>query len=113
MALLVEAWDKNMICTDRIAHALTDDLGAFQIEIAEAHLTELFMERRPELLFKVFRDETLLGGPGELVFWNPYVGEAEIILEVNIATAPEEPMESVLFEDKTATGSNLSLSLNA
>lgn len=87
--LRVEAWDKDMICDDVIGHALTDELGAFQIELDELYLKELFLERRPELLFKVFRDETLLSAPGESVSWNPDIAETEIIIEV-VTSTPKE-----------------------
>src|SRR5579859_2796576 len=84
--LRVETWDKDMISDDMIGHAFTDELGAFQIELDELKLNELFVERRPELLFKVFRDEALMSEPGESVCWNPEIGETEIIIEVAAST---------------------------
>jgi len=58
--LQVDAWDKDLICNDRVGSAVTDEQGAFRIDFTESHLKELFLDRQPDLFFKVFREDKLI-----------------------------------------------------
>jgi hypothetical protein len=54
-AVRVEAWDKDLICSDLVGSAVTDSQGVFQITFDESYFQELFGDRRPDLFFRVFR----------------------------------------------------------
>lgn len=87
--LLVEAWDKDMICNDLVGSTKTDDHGAFRIEFDESYFQELFLDRRPDLFFKIYRENKLIKSTDDSVLWNVEAGETEITVEVNDPAAEE------------------------
>ncbi|MGH9929231.1 MAG: neuraminidase-like domain-containing protein, partial [Pyrinomonadaceae bacterium] len=54
---------------------------------------ELFLDRRPDLFFKVFREKELIKSTEDSVLWNVAAGNTEVVIEVAISAAskPEEP----------------------
>lgn len=90
--LQVEAWDKDLICNDLVGSTATDEQGAFQIAFTEAHFKELFLDRQPDLFFKVFREDELIKSTEDSVLWNVAAGNTEVVIEVAIpaASKPEE-----------------------
>lgn len=85
--LRVEAWDKDMICNDLAGSAVTNEQGAFVIEFAESYFSELFLDRQPDLFFKVFRGEGLIKSTEDSVLWNVASGETEVVIEMNAEPA--------------------------
>lgn len=84
--LRVEAWDKDLLVNDLVGSVTTDEQGAFRLEITKAYFSELFLDRRPDLYFKVFQDETLIKSTEDSVLWNVNQGETEITIEVELVT---------------------------
>ena len=82
--LRVEAWDKDLIINDLVGSAGTDAQGAFHIEFDQSHFKELFLDRQPDLFFKVFRGDVLITSTEDSVLWNVRAGEAAIVIEVEI-----------------------------
>ncbi len=66
----VEAWDKDLICDDLVGSAITDKQGAFQIEFDESYFKELFLDRKPDLFFKVFYKGELIKSTEDSILWN-------------------------------------------
>jgi len=68
--LRVESWDKDLVLKDQVASAVTNADGAFQIELDDQRIKELFADRRPDLFFRVFDDGRLLRSTEDSVLWN-------------------------------------------
>src|SRR5258707_7996848 len=84
--LRVEAWDKDLIVDDLVASAVTDATGAFRMEFDSSYFRELFVDRQPDLFFRVFDGGKLIKSTEDSVLWN--VGaETEITIEVDVAVS--------------------------
>ncbi|HBB33231.1 MAG TPA: hypothetical protein DDZ80_11745 [Cyanobacteria bacterium UBA8803] len=81
--LRVEAWDKDMISNDLLGSAITDEQGNFQIEFDESYFRELFLDRQPDLFFRVFDNSQLIKSTEDSVFWNLQLGETKMMIEVD------------------------------
>lgn len=81
--LRVEAWDHDHICNDLIGTATTDQQGAFQMSFNEAYFEELFLDRHPDLFFKVFAKDRLLKSTEDSILWNVEAGETTLTIEVD------------------------------
>lgn len=88
--LRVEAWDKDLIAGDLVGSAITDEQGAFIIEFDRSYFKELFLDRQPDLFFKVFHSGELIKSTENDVLWNVGSGETEVVIEVDMPT-PIEP----------------------
>lgn len=84
--LRVEAWDKDLIVNDLIGSTITDDQGAFQLEFDESDFQDLFLDRKPDLFFKIFHNTQLIGSTENSVLWNVEAGETEVAIEVEVPT---------------------------
>ena len=84
--LRVEAWDKDLIVDDLVGSAFTDAQGAFLIEFDRSYFKELFLDRQPDLFFKVFHDGELIKSTEDEVLWNVERGETAVVIEVNMPT---------------------------
>lgn len=82
--LCVEAWDKDLIFNDLVGSTVTDAQGTFRIEFNQSYFNELFLDRRPDLFFKVFRGSQLIKSTEYSVLWNLDIGDTAIAIEVNI-----------------------------
>jgi len=80
--LRVEAWDKDLICNDLVGSSTTDEQGTFRMEFDESYFQKLFQNRRPELFFKVFREDDLIKNTEHSVLWNIEVGKTQILIEI-------------------------------
>ena len=87
--LRVEAWDKDLILNDLVGSAVTDASGAFQIRFDDSYFAELFLDRQPDLFFKVFRNDKLVRSTEDSILWNVRTGQAQIIIEVYGAATPQ------------------------
>ena len=80
--LRVETWDKDLICNDLVGSAVSDEQGAFQIVFDQSYFQELFQDRRPDLFFRVFRDDQLIKSTEDSVLWNISTENLEITIEI-------------------------------
>jgi hypothetical protein len=88
--LRVEAWDKDLIFNDLVGSAITDEQGRFQITFTEAYFRECFLDRRPDLFFKVFNQQNqLLASTEDDVLWNVTAGDTEVTIAVNMQPQPD------------------------
>jgi hypothetical protein len=83
--LRVEAWDKDLVFDDLVGTAVTDEEGAFQIEFTESHYRECFLDRSPDLFFKVFnQNNEQIASTEDSVLWNIESENIEVVIEVDI-----------------------------
>lgn len=87
--LRVEGRDKDLIFHDLVGSSTTDEQGDFQIEFTESHFKELFLDRQPDIFFKVFRGDVLIKSTEDSVLWNVQAGETEVVIEVDVPAADE------------------------
>ena len=80
--LRVEAWDQDLICDDLVGSTITDENGAFQLGFDESYFCELFLDRQPDLFFKVFQGDKMIKSTEHSVLWNVTAGETLIVIEV-------------------------------
>ena len=82
-ALRVEAWDKDLIHDDFVGRDVTDTQGHFHMAFEASHFQEMFHDRRPDLFFRVFHGDTLIGSTEDSVLWNVEAGDTAIVIEVD------------------------------
>lgn len=87
---LVELWDKDLILDDFLGRTETDAEGGFAWEFEESYFRDLGLDPRPDLFFKVKKDDELVPLIGDHVLQNLEPGETVVAIEVDLA-APEEP----------------------
>ena len=91
--LRVKAWDKDLIFDDSLGKATTDEQGCFTIEFDESYYQELCFDRKPDIFFKVYKDNTLVKSTEDSILWNVSAGDREIIIHVE----GEWPIQFIRF----------------
>jgi hypothetical protein len=87
--LRVEAWDKDLLLDDLVGSSVTDSAGHFVIQFDETYYKELFLDRSPDLFFKVYKENELLVSTEDSVNWNVSNDLIPVVIEVDA-----EPSES-------------------
>jgi hypothetical protein len=96
--LKVEAWDKDLFINDLVGSATTGDGGVFRLQFDESYFKELFLDRKPDLFFKVYRGARLITSTEGSVLWNVDREDIEQTIEVegvNNMTSSENKAVSV------------------
>lgn len=68
--LRVEAWDKDLMRNDFLDTTTTDGEGKFNIEFDDADFQDIFLDREPDIFFKVFQDSKLIASTEDSILWN-------------------------------------------
>lgn len=119
-AVYVEAWDKDRIYDDLIGGAMTNESGEFKFRFDETYFQELFLDRQPDIYFKVKYKDKVVKSTEDSVLWNLsgtgknldiYIDRKDVQAEeaTIIAKAMDFPMEDVLAQ--YATEEKLPLSM--
>lgn len=90
----VEVWDKDFIFNDLVGSAITDEDGGFCISFAEDYYKECFLDRQPDLFFKVYQDSRFIHSTENSVCWNVNAGETNIVIEVDAGVSENPPTET-------------------
>ncbi|HEX8903473.1 MAG TPA: hypothetical protein VF771_01385, partial [Longimicrobiaceae bacterium] len=80
----VEAWDRDLLIDDLIGSTETDENGQFQMRFDRSYFDELFVDRRPDLFFRVFRGEEPLDATDSPVIWDAGPETREVRIEVRL-----------------------------
>ncbi len=80
--LRVEAWDKDLIYNDLLGSTVTDGEGKFKIQCDESDFQDVFLDREPDIFFKVFRDSKLIAGTEDSVLWNVKNQDTQIMINI-------------------------------
>ncbi len=88
--LRVEAWDKDLIFHDLVGSTYTGYMGSFSMTFDSSAFKELFLDRHPDLFFKVFKGSTLIKSTRDAVLWNVASGETEVVIEVDLSRKPKD-----------------------
>jgi hypothetical protein len=80
--LRVEAWDKDLLVDDLVGSVITNKDGIFQIQFDEFYFNDLFLDRQPDLFFKVYKKDRLLKSTEDSVLWNVSSEETTINIEI-------------------------------
>lgn len=108
--LRIETWDKDLFFDDLVGSAETGSEGFFEMKFEESYFKEIFA-RRPDLYFKIFRQDELIPGAefevevqlptgkimkgsGDAVFWKVASGTTNVTIKLQI------PAGSQLFKVK-------------
>ncbi|MDC0749965.1 Tc toxin subunit A-related protein [Polyangium mundeleinium] len=91
----VELWDQEGLCKDLVAIAKTDALGDFTIALNDAYLDSLFLDRRPDLKFRLFKSGQFAP---PTVTWQPSAGTQRIRIPVDLSATRtnEQPCKRVV-----------------
>ena len=88
----VEAWDRDLLVNDLVGSAVTDAKGVFRMEFDSSYFSELFVDRQPDLFFKVFYEDKLVASTEDSVLWNVGTQEVEIVIEADVVISQPEPI---------------------
>lgn len=94
--LRVEAWDRDLLFHDMVGSTFTGGRGAFRMIFDDSAFKELFLDRKPDLFFKVYEGKKLIKSTKNSTLWNVESGTTEVLIEIETA---EEPGEGPVFPD--------------
>ena len=103
--LKVEAWDKDLLVDDLVGSSETQADGLFEFKFDASYFKELFLDRSPDLFFKVFSNNRLIKSTEDSVLWNIASGKSNIEIEVDMPV--EEKNFTVHGRVLQADGSHL------
>lgn len=96
--LQVEVWDRDLFTDDYIESIETDAQGAFRMEIARGTLRDIVRESRPDIYFKIYKNNKLIKSTENAILRNVLTSIRDISIEIeNI----EEAGIELLFVEGT------------
>jgi hypothetical protein len=78
----VEAWDKDRVVDTYIGCAATRSDGSFRIELDEDTFRDLYLDRWPDIYFKVFYGDYQLASTEDLAPWNVKTPDRYVTIKV-------------------------------
>ncbi|NET83136.1 MAG: hypothetical protein F6J94_14750, partial [Moorea sp. SIO1F2] len=87
--LRVEAWDKDLIIDDLLGSEVTKSDGTFQLSFNESYFREVFLDRQPDLYFKIYNQEELIKSTEDSVQWNVKEQDSEVVIELETVPVGE------------------------
>lgn len=89
--LRIEAWDKDLIIDDLLGMAASDENGFFIIRFEDRYYKEIVLDRRPDIYFKVYKEDRLLLDTSDHVMWNVKDDLDSVVLQVPPEALAETP----------------------
>ena len=87
----VEAWDADLIHDDLVGSHTTNEHGGFYMEFDRSYFRELFLDREPDLYFKVFYQSEEIHNTQDSVRWNTTDPTQRVVIELE--TNPVPPID--------------------
>ena len=81
--LLVQAWDRDLIRDAPLGSSITDASGMLSIAFDQSAFAELFLDRDPDLYFKVYDGGALIASTEDSVLWNVRSEVTTVEIEVD------------------------------
>jgi hypothetical protein len=78
----VEAWDADRVVDDYLGYAATTSDGSFAIEFDEDTFRDIYLDRWPDIYFKVFYGDYQLASTEDLARWNVKTPDPYVTIEV-------------------------------
>jgi hypothetical protein len=88
--LRIEAWDKDLLVDDFVAEAITGEKGTFEIKFEAARFRELFLDREPDLYFRVYQGDKLIKSTEDSVLWNVKASNNQVVIELELPSGEAE-----------------------
>lgn len=84
--LRVEAWDKDLLIDDFVGEAISDKDGHFKITFTQKRFKELFLDKQPDIYFKIYAYDKLIHSTESSVLWNVESDQenVEIIIDMPV-----------------------------
>lgn len=92
--LRIEAWDKDLIFDDWVGRSETDADGYFEMTFTESAFAGVFLDRRPDLFFRIYRAHKRLWSTENSVLWNMKSDAANILIELYEGGATAETTQA-------------------
>jgi hypothetical protein len=90
--LRVEAWDKDMLIDDFVGEAVSDEQGAFTISFTPSRYKELFLDRDPDIYFKIYDGDAFVCSTENSVLWN--IKTETVVKEIVIERENDKPLDN-------------------
>jgi len=103
--LRVEAWDKDLLLDDLLDVGVTGSSGSFLLRFDESRFRELFLDRRPDLFFKVFSGDQLLASTEDSVLWN--ADRSDITTEIEVDAPAGTDVDAGATDTDGSRGRNI------
>lgn len=90
--LKVEAWDKDWIFKDDpLGEVFSEEGGWFRLEFNSKEAQEWIFDRKPDLFFRVYRGDELVGDTSNSIKYNVGHPEVELIIPVSVDSGVQQP----------------------
>ena len=103
--IYIEAWDKDLIYDDLVGATTTNQSGEFQFRFDDTYFQTLFLDRRPDIFFKILHNGAVIKSTEDSVLWN--VSKPNKPFELLINRSNIQP------DDKTIIARAMNYSLEA
>jgi hypothetical protein len=89
--LRIEAWDKDFFRDDFVGETISDKNGNFKISFTEKRFTELFLDNKPDIYFKIYANDKQIHSTENSVLWNATNSQRslEIIIDAKFENIPD------------------------
>ena len=96
--LRIEAWDKDLLVDDFLSESTTNAKGEFNLIFDSLRFKELFLDKKPDVYFKIYQGQKLIKSTIDSVICNLAldISNIEIVLDI-AATEPPDAVPPVDF----------------
>jgi hypothetical protein len=99
----IEAWDKDLAIDDFVGEATSDSLGRFSITFTQSRFRELFLDRKPDLYFRIYAGGQLIRSTSDAIMWDikGNLNDLEIVVDLDTEAPGYRDVDSTKQNNKT------------